>query len=86
MLADSVESAAKVLEEPTPEAIRALVDRIVQGKQDRGELDDSPLTLRDLALVKRQFVSVLAGLYHHRLDYPAAVTAPMRADAEDGQG
>jgi hypothetical protein len=83
MLADSVESAAKVLEEPTPEAIRALVDRIVQAKADRGELDDSPLTLRELARLKEQFVAVLGGLYHHRLDYPAAVTAPTR-NGDDG--
>lgn len=76
MLADSVESAAKVLEEPTPEAIRELVDRIVQAKLDRGELDEAPLTLRDLTRIKEQFVAVLGGLYHHRLDYPPAVTAP----------
>jgi hypothetical protein len=82
MLADSVESAAKVLEEPTPEAIRALVDRIVQAKLDRGELDESPLTLRDLTLIKEQFVTVLGGLYHHRLDYPPAVTAPAHHGGE----
>ncbi len=77
MLADSVESAAKVLEEPTPEAIRDLVDRIVQAKLDRGELDEAPVTLRDLTRIKEQFVAVLGGLYHHRLDYPPAVTAPV---------
>ncbi|MGH7501251.1 MAG: HD family phosphohydrolase [Longimicrobiales bacterium] len=73
MLADSVESATKVLDEPTPEKIRATVDRIVGTKLERGQLDEAPLTLQDLARIKQQFVVILSGMYHHRLDYPAAV-------------
>jgi cyclic-di-AMP phosphodiesterase PgpH len=72
MLADSIESASKVLQDPTPERIRALVDRIVDGKIAQGQLDDAPLTMRDLARIKEQFASVLTGMYHHRIDYPPA--------------
>jgi putative nucleotidyltransferase with HDIG domain len=71
MLADSVESAMKVLQDPTPERIRGLVDRIVDTKIAQGQLDEAPLTLRDIALIKDQFTSILAGMYHHRIDYPA---------------
>jgi putative nucleotidyltransferase with HDIG domain len=70
LLADSVESATKVLDNPTPERLRELVDTIVQAKINRGQLDDAPLTLRDLARISQQFVKVLNGMYHHRLDYP----------------
>jgi cyclic-di-AMP phosphodiesterase PgpH len=70
MLADSIESAAKVLQDPTPEKIRALVDRIVEGKISQRQLDDAPLTMRDLARIKEAFTSVLSGMYHHRIDYP----------------
>jgi hypothetical protein len=70
MLADSVESATKVLQEPTPERIRALVDRIIETKMTLGQLDDAPLTLQDLSHIKEQFVAVLNGMYHHRIDYP----------------
>ncbi|MCI0432366.1 MAG: HDIG domain-containing protein, partial [Gemmatimonadetes bacterium] len=73
LLADSVESATKVIEEPTPEKIREVVDRIVQAKLERGQLEEAPLTLQDLARIKHQFVTLLSGMYHHRLDYPAAV-------------
>ncbi len=73
MLADSVESATKVIEEPTPEKIRDVVDRIVQAKLEWGQLDEAPLTLQDLTLIKQQFVTLLSGMYHHRLDYPASV-------------
>lgn len=72
MLSDSVESAMKVLQEPTPERIRALVDRIVDSKIDQGQLDDAPLTLREISRIKEQFASILTGMYHHRIDYPAA--------------
>jgi hypothetical protein len=72
MLADSVEGAAKVLEDPTPESIRVMVDRVIQGKINRGQLDDAPLTFADLARVRDAFAGVLGGMYHHRLDYPAS--------------
>jgi hypothetical protein len=87
MLADSVESAAKVLEEPTPEGIRTMVDRIIQGKINRGQMDEAPLTFADLARVRDAFVTVLSGMYHHRIDYPASaigltspVPEPVRRD------
>ena len=70
LLADSVESAARVLQDPTPESIAELVDRIVDYKMSDGQLDDAPLTLKEITATKRQFVKVLTGMYHHRLDYP----------------
>lgn len=72
MLADSVESAARVLPDPTPENISDLVDRIVKAKIDARQLDETPLTLSDLARIKEQFVNVLTGMYHQRIDYPPA--------------
>jgi hypothetical protein len=70
MLADSLESAAKVLPEPSPESIRGLVERIVDAKLAQHQLDEAPLTLEDLTHIKEQFELVLNGMYHHRLDYP----------------
>jgi cyclic-di-AMP phosphodiesterase PgpH len=76
MLADSVESATRVLQDPTPERIRALVDRIVEGKLELGQLDETPLTMRDLTRIKEEFVKILAGMYHQRIDYPPRDAAP----------
>jgi hypothetical protein len=61
-----------VLEDPSPESIAAMVDRIVQGKINLKQLDDAPLTFRDLIRIKQAFVQVLSGMYHHRIDYPAS--------------
>lgn len=70
MLADSVESATRALKDPTAERIRGLIDSIVEGKIAQHQLDDSPLTLHELATIKEQFAKVLTGVYHHRIDYP----------------
>ena len=39
---------------------------------EQGQLRDAPLTLAQLETVKEQFTRVLAGMYHSRIDYPAA--------------
>jgi putative nucleotidyltransferase with HDIG domain len=71
MLADSVESATRVLQDPSPERVQELVKTIVNGKVQDGQLSDAPLTLRELTLIQEQFVKVVSGMFHHRLDYPA---------------
>ena len=71
MIADSLESATRALQDPTPERISELVASIIQSKIDDGQLDLAPLTLQDIAAIKEQFVTVLNGMYHTRIDYPA---------------
>ena len=70
MLADSVESAARTLSERTPDRVRQLVRQIVQQKFTSGELDECPLTLRDLHRIEESFIPVLMGTLHGRLEYP----------------
>ena len=70
MLADSVESASRALQDPTSERIQELIHSIVASKMQAGQLDESPITLREIAQVEEQFVKVLASVYHHRIDYP----------------
>jgi putative nucleotidyltransferase with HDIG domain len=85
MLADSVESAARVLPDPTPERIRELVDRIVNAKIAAGQLDQSPLTLREINRAKDVLARAVSSMYHHRVDYPAsAVPGNGSGDAASG--
>ena len=70
MLADSVESATRALQDPTIERVKELIHSIVSGKISDGQLDETPLTLGDIAKVEEQFIKVLSGIYHHRIDYP----------------
>ena len=72
MLADGVEASARVLHDPTVEKIREVIDHIVRQRVEQGQLNDAPLTLRQIEIIKEQFTHVLAGMYHNRIDYPAA--------------
>jgi len=70
MLADAVEAATRALKEPTHSRIRSLIEELVDGRFQEGQLDESPLTLRDLGRIKEGFLTILAGTFHARLEYP----------------
>lgn len=70
MLADSCESAARAMQDPEPDRIRDLIDTIVDSKISDGQLDEAPLTLGEIALIKQQFVNILSGVMHRRIEYP----------------
>lgn len=70
MLADSVESAARAMKDPTPKRISRLIQEVFAVKMKRGQLDAAALTLRDLTLLKRRFGRILGGIHHRRIDYP----------------
>jgi hypothetical protein len=70
MLADGVEAATRSLKSHTQGAITARVEKIVNKCVQDGQLDESPLTLRDLRTASETFVQVLMGIHHHRIEYP----------------
>ena len=72
MLADGVEASTRVLNDPTPQQIRDVIDHIVKMRIDQGQLRDAPLTLRQIEIAKEQFARILLGQYHRRIDYPAS--------------
>jgi len=70
MVADSVEAALRVIDDLTGEKIEGAIEQIVKGKLAAGQLDEAPMTLRQLDQVKAEFIRVLTGMYHNRIDYP----------------
>ena len=72
LLADSVEAATRALKEKSPTRLEEVVRRIINNKFIDGQLDDCDLTLRDLDRIAQSFLRVLAGIYHHRVEYPQA--------------
>jgi putative nucleotidyltransferase with HDIG domain len=70
MLADAVEAASRVLEDPTPKRIENHVQRIIEGIFLDGQLDDCELTLKDLHAIQKSFITILIGIFHHRIEYP----------------
>jgi len=70
MLADSVEAAARTMNNPTPVHIEELVKKVVNGKFMTGELADCALTLNDLKKIVESFTRLLTSMYHSRIEYP----------------
>ncbi|HYA31865.1 MAG TPA: HDIG domain-containing protein [Thermodesulfovibrionales bacterium] len=70
MMADAVEAASRVLTDPTPARISALVDKIINHIFLEGQLDECELTLKDISEVRSHFSYILTGILHKRVDYP----------------
>ena len=70
MLGDSIEAAARSLDEPTAGRLSSLVRNIIQNKFLDGQLEDCNLTLRDLKVIEACYRRVILGIYHQRIDYP----------------
>lgn len=73
MLADSLEASCRAVfqqEEPTPDAIEKVVNRVIDEKMSDGQLSESPITLAELTQMRKAFLSSLVGHYHQRIAYP----------------
>jgi len=65
-----VEAAVRSMPDPTPDAIREFIAKLVKGKLEDGQLDNAPLTLKDISLISEAFSTVLKGVFHERIEYP----------------
>lgn len=52
------------------QTIAEVVEQIVNERLQSGQLDECPLTMRDIAIIKESFINTLQGIYHPRVDYP----------------
>lgn len=73
MLADAVEAASRVLEDPKPSRIKSLIKKIIDSKLAAGELSDSNLTFKELSAIQQAFLPVLISVFHPRVEYPEPV-------------
>ncbi len=73
MLADAVEASSRTLDEPKPARIESLIQKIVADRFSSGELDECPLTLRDLAKIRHAFAQVVIAMFHQRVHYPKGI-------------
>lgn len=70
MLADTVEASTRTLDDPSPQKLETVIDEMVRKRFEEGELDECPLTLKDLTKIKAAFLGVLVGIHHTRVKYP----------------
>ncbi|QDU57987.1 hypothetical protein Pan181_42120 [Aeoliella mucimassa] len=70
MLSDAVESASRVLVEPTPSRIENLVDELTRKRLLDGQFDECGLTLEEVRKIGDSLVKSLTAVYHGRVKYP----------------
>jgi putative nucleotidyltransferase with HDIG domain len=70
LLADSVEAACRVQDNPTSQRIEEVVRTVINNKFIDGQLDECDLRLRDLDKIAKIFIRILSAIYHSRIGYP----------------
>ncbi len=73
MLADGIEAASRTMKNPPPNRIKGMVEQFIDERFKSGELDESPLTLKDLSKISEAFQKILIGIFHGRIEYPDPV-------------
>ena len=69
MIADAVESAVRAMKGASTEEIENIIDKIIVERLNDGQLEDSPLTLKDIKVIATTFSRVLRGMQHNRIKY-----------------
>jgi putative nucleotidyltransferase with HDIG domain len=76
MMADSCEAAVRSVRPRDPQALAQLIHKIVSGIVAGGQLDEAPLTLREIGVIADSFVNTLQGAFHPRVRYPDLDESP----------
>lgn len=78
MLADGCESAVRSIVEPDAQKVENMINNIFNSRLKEGQLDEAPITFRDITKMKESFLSILISQHHRRIKYPK------QEDAEKG--
>ena len=70
MLADGMEARARAELPKEDEELLALIAKVIKYYEQEGQLEETPLTLKDLKTVSGSFFNTLKGIYHPRIQYP----------------
>ena len=70
MLADNVEALARSISDVNVGKIRNAIRSVIEGRFEEGQLDECPLTVRELRIIGEAFEQILIGVHHERVKYP----------------
>ena len=84
MMADACEAATKSMSDHSEEAIAAMVSKIIDGQIADGLLRETPISFRDVEMVKQLFVERLRTAYHVRVSYPSDIK-PTATEGENNE-
>ncbi len=71
LLCDSLEAAARTIDEPTHTRLEQLVHTIAQKRLSDGQFDECSITLQELHRIEQAIIKTLNAIYHARIKYPS---------------
>ena len=69
-IADSCEAAVRAMDHPSNEKIQKFVHQLIESRILDGQLDESGVTLNELAIIEKSIVNGLCSTFHSRIKYP----------------
>ena len=85
MLADGCESAVRSITDPDQQKVENMINNIISSRIKEGQLDEAPLTFKDITIIKNSFKNILLGQYHKRIKYPKQEEMEKESTTEDGK-
>jgi len=70
MMADAVEAASRSLDKPNEEALKTLVETIIDHQALEEQFVHADITFKDISDIKKIFIKKLMNIYHVRIEYP----------------
>ncbi len=71
MIVDSIEAASRSIKDFSDESLQKMIDNIINQKLEEQQLQQSPLTFKELRTIKEILIKRLKNIYHSRVMYPA---------------
>ena len=69
MIADTIEAAMRAYMPDTKEEFQARINKLVDEKLELRQFDECPITMGDIATIKRTIIEVLPSIHHGRINY-----------------
>ncbi len=86
MFADTIEARARAEHPTDTDQIHELVKDVVNLYTTAGQIDNTPLTMKDLSDARGAFERVLQNMYHQRMRYPEASSSKPDIPPAEPQG
>jgi putative nucleotidyltransferase with HDIG domain len=77
MLADVVEATIRAKNDHKIDSITKTIDSLFKEKIQDGQCDHSPLTLKEIDVIKETFLNIFKTMHHQRLDYTSVEAEPL---------
>jgi cyclic-di-AMP phosphodiesterase PgpH len=83
--ADGVEAASRSLKKVTQPAIEELIDNMFKSRIEDGQLDECPLTFKELHEIRSSFTFTLLNMLHSRVEYPKEINEKKTSESANAK-